>query len=125
MTDAIMAPISLGELFDKIGILEIKRARVQGEKKANVRRELSLLYPLADQHMRPDLKPAVDSLLEVNLALWNIEDEIREHEARGDFGKRFIELARSVYKTNDRRAELKREINIACGSVIIEEKNYG
>lgn len=124
MTDAILAPISIGELFDKIGILEIKRARLEGEPLFHVKQELAALFPLADRCMRPSIEAAVERLFNVNLALWNIEDEIRVYESIGDFGPKFIELARSVYKTNDRRAALKREINIACGSAIVEEKHY-
>lgn len=125
MTDTILAPISVGELFDKISILEIKRARLAGEPLDNVRRELAALSPLVDRLMeRPGLERAIGYLQDVNLELWHIEDEIRACEARGDFGSRFIELARSVYKVNDRRAALKREINLACGSTIVEEKYY-
>lgn len=124
MTDAVLVPISIGELFDKISILRIKAARMEGDRLANVRCELAALAPLADRHMRPGIEKTVAYLHDVNLALWMIEDDIREYERVGDFGPQFIELARSVYKTNDRRAELKREINMACGSAIMEEKSY-
>jgi len=72
----------------------------------------------------PEMAPYVSELKSINAALWDIEDEIREHEVCSDFGPRFIELARSVYLTNDRRASVKQRINVAFGSAITEEKSY-
>lgn len=122
----IDVPVSWGELIDKITILEIKSVRIDDPvKQANVARELSLL---ADRLATIPMPPAVDGLTAelkaVNLALWEIEDEIRDCERAGDFGPRFVELARSVYRTNDRRAALKKDINAALGSAIVEEKSY-
>lgn len=120
----LLAPVSWGELVDKIAILEIKSARIADPaKRANVQRELQALTAVRDAHGAPP--PAlVSELRRVNEQLWDIEDRIRECEQRGDFGPAFIELARSVYKTNDRRAALKRQVNDAMGSDLVEEKSY-
>lgn len=122
----IEIPVSWGELVDKITILEIKCERIDDPGKIrNVRRELDLLAARLGSHAdAPELGERVDALRTVNRALWDIEDEIRLCEDAGDFGARFIELARTVYVTNDRRAALKREINILLQSDIIEEKSY-
>jgi hypothetical protein len=122
--EELRVPVSLGELIDKITILEIKAQRLEGPAVANVRRELELLNAvLADADLSPD--PAlVEQLREVNRSLWTIEDEIREQERRGDFGPAFIALARAVYRTNDHRAALKRSLNERHGSALIEEKSY-
>jgi len=120
----LQAPVSWGELVDKITILEIKAARiVDPAKLANVQRELQALVAVRDAQGKPPAMLAAE-LRQVNEALWDIEDRIRECEQRGDFGPTFIELARSVYKTNDRRAALKRRINDAMGSELVEEKSY-
>lgn len=120
------APISWGELIDKLTILELKAARLSApEALANVRRELAALTPLEAGISDPRLPPLRATLAEVNAALWDIEDRIREMEAAGDFGPEFVELARAVYRQNDRRAALKREISLALGSDLIEEKSYG
>lgn len=117
-------PVSIGELVDKITILEIKVALLSGENREHARHELELLQAeLAATAATID--PALlEELRSVNQALWRIEDEIRDHERRRDFGASFIELARSVYVTNDRRAALKRAINSRSGSEIIEVKSY-
>ena len=120
----IEVPISWGELVDKITILEIKAERMDDPKKlANVTRELWLLNrklsPVATQVLRLKLR-----LKEVNTRLWDIEDEIRDCERAKDFGARFVELARAVYVTNDQRADVKREINFALSSELVEEKSY-
>lgn len=117
-------PVSIGELVDKITILEIKVALLSGENREHVRHELELLQAeLAATAATID--PALlEELRSVNQALWRIEDEIRDHERRRDFGASFIELARSVYVTNDRRAALKRVINSRSGSEIVEVKSY-
>ncbi len=120
----LLAPVSWGELVDKITILEIKAARIADPAKlANVRNELQALTQVRDAK---GSAPAslVAELRRVNEQLWDIEDQIRECEERGDFGQRFVELARSVYKTNDRRAALKRQVNDAMGSDLVEEKSY-
>ena len=117
-------PVSLGELIDKITILAIKAERLSEPAAANVRQELALLEAVLEAaDLVPD--PAlVEELREVNCTLWEIEDSIREHERQGDFGADFIALARAVYRTNDRRAALKRCFNERHGSPLIEEKSY-
>ena len=125
--DNIQVPVSPGELLDKITILEIKSERMTDpEKLENVRRELALLSETWRAAVQED--ETVDrihrQLKKVNEALWVIEDDIRDCERTRDFAGRFIELARSVYKTNDRRAELKAEINRLLGSELVEEKSY-
>jgi hypothetical protein len=120
-------PVSWGELIDKITILRIKSARLtDAAALANVRRELAALETWEDAvRTGPRLTALIAALAEVNEALWEIEDRIREKEAARDFGVEFVELARSVYRQNDRRAGLKREISLALGSELIEEKSYG
>jgi tetratricopeptide (TPR) repeat protein len=123
----VSSPCSLGELIDKITILRIKAERIrEQEKLANVRRELALLERLAgeDGASGPSIDLLADRLAEVNARLWDIEDAIRTCERKGDFGPRFISLARSVYGENDVRAALKRAINTLANSALIEEKSY-
>jgi hypothetical protein len=127
MSQSIEVPIATGELIDKITILEIKAARfTDAAKSANVRGELSLLLQRRDAALSSD--PVLDVLATrlkaVNERLWDLEDEIRECERRQDFGQAFVTLARSIYRANDERAAIKREINIATGSKLIEEKSY-
>ena len=126
MEDCPRVPVSWGELIDKITILRIKRARIRNnEAQANVARELSLLDRVAGGLVEEeDLAPLVHQLQEVNEDLWDIEDAIRGREAARDFGHRFVQLARSVYQKNDRRAAIKREINRRLGSALVEEKSY-
>jgi hypothetical protein len=121
-----MVPVSWGEVLDKITILEIKKERI-GDPAAllNVAHELDRLMDVAASvARRTDVSPLVDRLREVNRLLWKIEEQIREREALANFGPEFVELARSVYKTNDIRAALKREINLMLNSAIVEEKSY-
>jgi hypothetical protein len=120
-------PVSWGELIDKITILEIKCARLQSESALqNVHKELDLLSSKISDDLgaREDIRRLKNNLLEVNNALWEIEDRIRQKEAGNEFDDVFIELARAVYKNNDKRARLKREINIMLHSELIEEKGY-
>lgn len=127
MAKTILAPISPGELIDKITILEIKAARIGDPgKRANVLAELAALERARDDSVPGDgaLAALTAELRQINEALWDIEDAIRDCERLGEFGARFVELARSVYRTNDRRAALKREISRRLGSAIIEEKSY-
>ena len=129
---AVSIEVSWGELIDRITILEIKRERLtQPEQLATVARELDLLAAARDvaragsaQSGRRDIAATAAELRAVNEALWDIEDDIRACEASGDFGPRFVELARAVYRTNDRRAALKRQISLALGSDLLEEKSY-
>jgi hypothetical protein len=122
----IEVPVSWGELVDKITILQIKSDRMSDAGKlANVRKELALLTAkLGDNASVAEVERLTGELCKVNAALWDIEDDIRECENAGDFGEKFISLARSVYITNDKRAELKREVNAALGSGLMEEKSY-
>jgi hypothetical protein len=120
----ITIPVSIGELIDKITILEIKAERLDGAGKTNVERELTLLnatLAASGLAIDPQLHGALKAL---NLELWTIEDDIREQERRQDFNATFIALARAVYVTNDRRAALKRQLNLRHGSALIEEKSY-
>jgi hypothetical protein len=123
----ILVPISPGELLDKITILRIKASRMSDPTKvANVKHELALL----EKTWRDSGAAAVDvgadeaSLTRVNEMLWVIEDEIRDEEHAQRFGEKFVELARSVYVTNDERAAIKKRINTRLGSTIVEEKSY-
>ena len=123
----VSMPCSLGELIDKITILRIKAERIREEEKlANVRRELTPLERLADEHgaAEPSINFLTDRLAAVNTRLWDIEDAIRTCEREGDFGPSFVRLARSVYGENDARAALKRAINAFANSALIEEKSY-
>ena len=123
----ILVPISPGELLDKITILRIKSARMtDAAKLANVRRELTQL----ERTWKDSGAAAIDlgaeeaNLTRVNEKLWVIEDEIRDEERAQRFEKKFIELARAVYVTNDERAAIKKRINTRLGSSIVEEKSY-
>ena len=122
----IQALISVGDLIDKITILQIKLKRLDGPGAANVATELAALNRVKrDAHLNePKIEALIIQLKAINVALWDIEDQIRQFEACGDFGPRFIETARSVYKLNDRRAAIKRLINVASESDIFEEKSY-
>jgi tetratricopeptide (TPR) repeat protein len=119
--------ISSGELIDKITILEIKSQRIHDVAKLNnVHTELEVLMEVYDRDLRPSkqLTALSDELRRVNEMLWTVEDELRQCERDQDFGPRFVELARSVYRHNDRRSVLKRQINELLGSRILEEKSY-
>jgi hypothetical protein len=123
----IMTPVSPGELLDKITILRIKAERIgDAQKRANVRVELEALEAVAAAHV-PESDEVVRLTAElqaVNAELWVIEDDIRDCERAGDFGPRFVALARAVYVTNDRRAAAKKAINLLLDSRIVEEKSY-
>jgi hypothetical protein len=124
---AILAPISAGELVDKITILRVKAERIGDEaKSANVRKELGLLEVLAADALpqTPALAALTTELTSVNAALWDIEEAKRDCERRQDFGAEFVRLARAVYVENDRRAAIKRAINEETGSDLVEEKSY-
>jgi hypothetical protein len=123
----VSTPCSLGELIDKITILRIKTERIgEPEKLANVRRELNLLERSAreDGASVPPIDLLTDQLAAVNGRLWTIEDALRTCEREGDFGPRFVALARSVYCENDTRAAIKRAINTLANSALVEEKSY-
>ena len=123
----VSTPCSLGELIDKITILRIKAERIgEADKLANVHRELALLERLAHEEdaSGPPVDALTDQLAAVNARLWTIEDAIRTCEYEGDFGPRFVALARSVYRENDTRAAIKRAINTLANSALVEEKSY-
>ena len=123
----ILVPISVGELLDKITILEIKSERIKNSGQIeNIARELGALRAvrLGDDIDRTMLAQLGAELKRVNATLWDVEDAIRECDACGDFGEKFIELARTVYRLNDERARLKKAINLASGSRLVEEKSY-
>ena len=121
-----LVPVSWGELLDKISILEIKSERIVAQPaRANVEKELALLAAVgAGLAAEPRLAGWKRELKQVNETLWVIEDRIREKEAAASFDAEFVELARAVYQNNDRRARIKREINLSLGSQLIEEKSY-
>ncbi len=124
---AIRIEVSIGEFLDKLAILEIKDQRIQDATKlANVRRELQALRAAwaASPHAATDIRADYASLKAINERLWEIEDRIRAKEAAGRFDGEFVELARSVYRSNDERAVVKRRINLRFGSALIEEKSY-
>src|SRR5579863_5958633 len=127
MSPLIEVPVATGELIDKITILEIKLERITDPAKiANVRAELTLLSERRDSGLSSSavIEELTVRLKTINERLWELEDEIRDSERRHDFGPAFTRLARSIYRSNDERAAIKREINLASGSRLIEEKSY-
>ena len=121
---SILAPVSLGELIDKITILEIKQIHMTGIKLKNIDKELKLLKNIIqDKNLKIDID-LINNLKEVNQSLWELEDNIRIKESNQEFDKEFIEFARSVYKENDKRASIKKEINQKYDSELVEEKSY-
>lgn len=125
--ELIHIPMSPGELLDKITILEIKSERMSDpDKLANVRRELELLNETWRRAVTEDatVRRIHAELRGINEELWVIEDDIRDKERAKEFDERFIELARAVYFTNDRRSVVKKELNVHLGSAIVEEKSY-
>lgn len=123
----ISTPVSYGEILDKITILEIKSINITDVKKRkNVKHELNILQETWDQNIEPsqgidDLK---QQLKKVNQDLWNIEDNIRIKESKREFDEEFIQIARSVYVENDKRAAIKKQVNLLLGSELLEEKSY-
>ena len=125
--DKILAEISAGELFDKITILEIKRAKISNkEKLIDIEKELSSLNETVKKYIpnQSSISKHINDLKNVNLKLWDIEDGKRAAEKNKDFGEKFVELARNVYKYNDERAKIKLAINTILGSNIKEVKSY-
>lgn len=128
----ITAPISVGELVDKLTILLIKLEKIGDPTKlVNIKKE----YDLLDTELKnlgkslstdtgAELMQLTSKLKEVNEFIWGVEDNIRDHESRQDFGNSFVQLARNVYHFNDRRARIKRQINDLLGSTLVEEKSY-
>ena len=125
--DIILAEISAGELIDKITILEIKKTKISNKEKLNdIEKELSSLNGTMKKFISDTsiIKDQINKLREINLKLWDIEDGKRAAEKKGNFDKRFIELARNVYKFNDERAKIKLAINNILGSNVKEVKSY-
>jgi hypothetical protein len=122
----LSVPTGVGELIDKITILEIKAERVgDSVKRANIARELGALTAIAQSLAWTDeLRALKDNLKTVNERLWELEDKVRDCERERRFDAEFVAFARSVYQTNDKRAAIKREINLRFGSTIVEEKSY-
>ena len=122
----VNTPISLGELIDKISILIIKGKNIQDSAKlVLIKNELKLLNDTVSKVVKVDnIKDYLDKLIEINSQLWKIEDDIRECERKKNFDENFVQLARLVYVTNDKRAAIKLEINKKFGSEIIEVKSY-
>ena len=120
----ILAPISIGELIDKITILEIKQIYMNGIKLKNINKELKLLKNiLQDKNLEINID-LIKNLKKTNKKLWQIEDNIRIKESNQEFDEEFIQLARSVYIENDMRASIKKEINQTYNSDLVEEKSY-
>ena len=123
----ILIPVSPGELLDKITILEIKSERIESvENRSNDSKELGMLNKVWADMIRDDadITAMRIELKSINETLWEIEDDIRKEEYNKQFGERFVELARSVYITNDQRSDVKKRINIQLKSEIVEEKSY-
>ena len=122
----VTTPISLGELLDKISILVIKEKNIRDiEKQKHIKKELLSLYDTVDQFIsRNEVEEYIESLININTILWKIEDDIRDCERKNQFDQKFIDIARSVYFTNDKRSKLKLEINKKFGSELVEVKSY-
>tara|TARA_B110000483_G_scaffold149901_1_gene178546 strand:+ start:509 stop:895 length:387 start_codon:yes stop_codon:yes gene_type:complete len=123
----IKIPVSVGELVDKITILEIKKKIIKDKKKLiNIKNELEFLNDILKKKVKLDnlIKKEISSLKKINMKLWVIEDGKRNCETNKNFGKKFLLLARNVYIYNDKRAKIKLNINMLTGSKIIEEKSY-
>ena len=127
MADHILVPTAPGDLIDKLTILRLKEERIADEAKVtNVRVEKEALMETVKAHVPPsaELDALWNELYQINGELWVIEDDVRECEKAKDFGETFVKLARAVYITNDRRAQVKKKINLLLGSALIEEKSY-
>ena len=123
----VKIPVSVGELVDKITILEIKNKKIKDIKKlSNIKPELKLLNEFFRKKKLNTklIKKLKNYLYNVNLKLWNVEDKLRDHEYKNKFNQNFVKLARKVYFLNDKRSKIKKDINESVGSKIIEEKSY-
>ncbi len=123
----INTPVSFGEILDKITILEIKQQHItDAEKLKNVRHELNLLTDTWNKKVTQtsEISRLKEQLKQVNQSLWNIEDNIRIKESKKEFDDQFIQIARSVYYENDKRAAVKKQVNLLLGSELVEEKSY-
>ena len=122
----IKTPISLGELVDKISILIIKKKNIKDNIKIDlINKELDLLNNTINKVVKEEIiRDYLNQLIDINSTLWQIEDDIRDCERKKNFNENFVQLARSVYITNDKRAEIKLKINKKFGSKIVEVKSY-
>lgn len=122
----INIPVSLGELVDKISILIVKKKNINDQNKINlIKKELTLLEEVLFKNIQKEkIDNYLKELIDINLKLWIIEDDLRELERKKKFDQNFIKLARSVYFTNDNRAQIKLEINKVFGSELVEVKSY-
>ncbi len=121
----ILVPTSPGDLLDKISILTIKADRLEGQKRTHALNELRLLSAIAEAELRiSGLEELLQELRDVNLALWDAEDRLRDFERSSEFGPSFVACARSIYRNNDKRFFLKRRLNELLGSSLLEEKSY-
>ena len=117
--------VSIGEIVDKLSILQIKKDNITDEVKLeNINKEYVYLHEILFSQLKINYNDDYSKLLDVNKSLWIIEDKLRDKERDKSFDDDFIQLARSVYFTNDKRAEIKKEINITYGSLFVEEKSY-
>ena len=116
--------VSIGEIVDKLSILQIKLENITDEDKlVNIKKEFNYLYSIVFKDLKIQLED-YQPLLDINKELWGIEDDIRDEERAKRFETQFIELARAVYVTNDKRSQIKKDINIKYGSEFVEEKSY-
>lgn len=123
--NGLLIPISLGELLDRVSILELKQQRVSDpERRRNVLRELALLTGILEKKDFAISDSALQPLRAVNSQLWDLENRIRLLDRNGDHGEEFIQVAREIHRLNDIRHQLKHSINLACDSWVIEEKEY-
>lgn len=122
----ISVPVSVGELIDKLSILEVKKNKMSNIEKLNfIQKEFDLLYDMSYDYLsNSEINNLYKSLIEVNYKLWDIEDELRILESEKDWGSKFVELARLVYFTNDERFSIKNQINLITESEIREQKEY-
>lgn len=121
----VLVPVSIGELLDKITILQIKSERIpDAAKLVNIRKELDALVATCTKYDIPVSHPLVLDLRQINESLWEVEDLLRDKEHAKEFDEAFVKLARDVYFTNDRRAAVKRALNLELGSGYVEEKSY-
>lgn len=127
MSQGLLVPVSVGELFDKISILEIKRERIRDEGKLrNIDRELNLLMDVANSlsQVAPSFPQLCQQLKVVNEAIWDGEDDLRACNTKGLHGPEYVALSRMIHDNNDRRAEIKRQLNLLAGSSLMEEKSF-
>ena len=125
MHSELLVPVSVGELLDKITILQIKSERIlDSAKLVNIQKELNALLTTCTKHSINVSHPLVSELKKINESLWVIEDDIRDKERSKEFDQKFIDLARAVYVTNDQRFQVKAKINKELGSAYVEEKSY-